>query len=325
MTKVTAKDVAKRAGVSVAAVSRAFRPDAPLAEGKRALIKSIALELGYRTPAGRLEAARSEGTIAVVAGDLGNPFYASVTEELSRQLTERKARMLFHAVPRGQDVDAVMRQVLAYRSDGAILTSATLSSKLAEACRQNGIPVVLLNRVQADKGMMAVCCDNYGGARKVAARFLAGGRRRIGFLAGRRDTSTQLERARGFRDQLTEAGQGIVLQAEGAFDYDIARAAAEEMFRARPAIDALFCANDLMALAALNAARAIGVRVPEDVAIIGFDDIPMASWEAYNLTTIRQPVRRMLVQALDLISDTQAREAGDIRILPGEMMIRGSG
>lgn len=325
MTKVTAKDVAVRAGVSVAAVSRAFRPEAPLSEAKRSLIKSVALELGYRTPAEKLEAARSKGTIAVVAGDLANPFYATVTEELSRQLTQRNAQMLFHAVPSGQDVDAVMRQVLAYRTDGAILTSATLSSKLADACRQNGIPVVLLNRIQADKGMMAVCCDNYGGARKVAARFMAGSRKRIGFLAGRRDTSTQLERARGFQDQLNEAGNGISLQADGAFDYDIARAAAEEMFRAKPRIDALFCANDLMALAALNAARALGVRVPADVAIIGFDDIPMASWEAYNLTTIRQPVRRMLVQALDLISDAQAREAGDIRILPGDMMIRGSG
>ncbi|MFC6642726.1 substrate-binding domain-containing protein [Sulfitobacter profundi] len=145
-------------------------------------------------------------------------------------------------------------------------------------------------------------------------------------MGGRRDTSTHLERMRGFRDQLEDAGREIAVQFDGGFSYRQAYAAAQELLALRPMPDAVFCANDIMAIATLDAARMNGVSVPADIAVIGFDDIPMAAWESYRLTTMRQPLRRMLDQAVDIIMDASSYlETGDIRVLPAELQERQSG
>ena len=118
----------------------------------------------------------------------------------------------------------------------------------------------------------------------------------------------------------------IARQFDGGYDYQQAYAAAQDLLALRPLPDAVFCANDIMAIAVLDAARIKGVAVPQELAVIGFDDIPMASWESYRLTTIRQPVKRMLGQAVDIIlSADVASGAGDIRILQGELQSRESG
>ncbi|WP_424986881.1 LacI family DNA-binding transcriptional regulator [Microbulbifer sp. S227A] len=325
MKKITAKDVAARAGVSVSAVSRAYRADAPIAANKRRAIFAAARDLGYVSPIDQVLAKQASDTIAMVLGDMRNPFYPVVADELSRLLPPRGLRVIAHVVPTGEDVDMVLRQVLEYRSQGVILASSSMGSQLARQCRNNGIPAVLLNRVQSDSDMMAVCCDNYGGARVIASRFVETGRQRIAVIGGRADTSTHLERVRGFQDRLAEAGLTLLCQLDGGYSYRRAFAAAQQVMAMRPRPDAIFCANDIMAIAALDAARAAAVDVPGDMAIAGFDDIPMAGWESYRLTTIRQPLRRMLGHAVDMITapDVDAA-AGDIRILPGELKLRAS-
>lgn len=326
MKKVTAKDVAALAGVSVSAVSRAYRSDGSVTDEKRKAILAAAAQLGYVSSVDKVLAKQAVNTIAMVVSELRNPFYPIAIDELTRQLPERGLKAIMHVVPSAEEVDTVIRQVLEFRTQGVIIASTTMKSQLARACRENQIPAVLLNRVQTDSTMMAVCCDNYGGARQVAARFLDGGRQRIAFIGGRRDTSTHLERMRGFRDYLEEAGCAMESQFDGGFDYQQAYAAAKELLRQRPLPDAVFCANDIMAIALLDAARMAGVSVPQDIAVIGFDDIPMASWEPYSLTTMRQPLRRMLAQAVDIImSSDGVLDSGDIRILQGEMQIRKSG
>jgi DNA-binding LacI/PurR family transcriptional regulator len=262
----------------------------------------------------------------MVLSEMRNPFYPIVMDELTRMLPGRGLKAIMHVVPAAEDVDTMIRQVIDFRTQGVILASSTITSGLARACRQNGIPAVLLNRVQTDSTMMAVCCDNYGGARTIARRFLDGGRQRIAFIGGRRDTSTHLERMRGFRDQLEEAGREIAVQFDGGFSYRQAYAAAQEMLVQRPMPDAVFCANDIMAIAMLDAARNKGISVPGDLAVIGFDDIPMAAWESYRLTTMRQPLRRMLDQAVDIILSAESYVGtGDIRVLAGELQERQSG
>lgn len=324
--KITAKDVAAAAGVSVSAVSRAFRMTSPLAPDKRKRILSAASQLGYQSSIDQFLSAQNNNTISMVVGDLANPFYPIAVNELARALLERDMRMIVHAVPEGQDVDLLMRQVLDYRTDGVILATSTLTSSLAAACRSSGIKTVLLNRVQTNIDMMAVCCDNYSGARLVANRFINGGRKNISFIGGRRDTSTHSERFLGFRDRLQEAEIEIMQATDGSFNYQKAFASASELFAQYPLPDALFCANDIMAIAAIDAARTKGIRVPDDTAIIGFDDIPMAAWESYRLTTVRQPLRRMLTQAINILVDPSTEaEQGDIRVLQGEMMERDSG
>ncbi len=325
MKKVTSKDVAALAGVSVSAVSRAYRADAPLSDDKRRRVFAAAAKLGYVSRVDHILSSQSSNTIAMVVGDMRNPFYPTAVDEAARLLSERGLRLILHAVPTGEDVDLVMRQVLDYRTEGVILASSRMGSKLAVKCRQNRIPAVLLNRVQSDSHMKAVCCDNYGGARMIADRFLRSDRRRIAFIGGQRDTSTHLERMRGFTDHLATNDVRPTLELDGGYSYRQAHAAAQMLLSERPLPEAVFCANDIMAIALLDAARMQGIRVPEDIAVAGFDDIPMASWDAYRLTTVRQPLRRMLNLAVDILTDPSSDPAeGDIRILPGELKQRAS-
>lgn len=323
----TATEVARRAGVSLSAVSRAFRTGSSLAEDKRRRILSVAREMGYVSPSGRSIADLARGTVSLVAGDLANPFYPAVIDLLAEALAARGRRLILHVIPPGGAMDQVMGQVLEYRSDAVIVTSATMSSALARECRRRQMPVVLFNRVQPDQGMTAVTCDNYGGGRLVAARFLAQGRRRIAYVGGLENTSTHLERSKGFIDGLAAAGVALAGHVSGRFSYGAALAAAEGLFARPDPPEAVFCCNDVMALAAMDAARARGLRAPGDVAIIGFDDIPMAGWPAYRLTTVRQPVNLMVRDALDLIDGQIADGAveGAIRIAPVRLIERASG
>ncbi|MEC7763411.1 MAG: LacI family DNA-binding transcriptional regulator [Pseudomonadota bacterium] len=322
--KVTAQEVAERAGVSRAAVSRAFRADRSLSDDKRARVLEAARTLGYASPSAQAIASVTTGTITLVAGDLENPFYPVAATELSQAIHAAGRRLILHTVPPDEDVDAVLEQVLDYRSDAAIVTSAHMSSRIARTCREAGMPVILFNRVQPDAAMTAVTCDNFAGGRMAAHHFASLGRRRIAMIGGSADTSTHLERSRGFRDALDALDLPLFATTEGAYRYDVAFAAAQTMFTATTLPDAVFALNDVMALAAVDAAREVGLSVPDDIAIIGFDDIPMAAWPSYRLTTIRQPLRRMVAETLALIDAQKADPdmGGTIRVLPVEMMRR---
>lgn len=320
----TAKQVAHTVGVSVAAVSRAFTPGASLGEDKRRRILEAAAALGYVSPARRTAEAAAAGAVTLVAGDLSNPFYPMVLETLARRLQRRGRRLLVYALPDQEQVDALTPQILTARPSALVVTSARLTSKMAEACRTQGIKVVLLNRIQRDIRVNAVACDNYLGGRDAALHLLTKGRRRIAFIEGLAGTSTHVERQRGFVETLREADVRLCASMEGAFEYRVAHAAATDLLSGRAAPDALFCCNDIMALAAIDAARAKGMSVPDDVAIVGFDDIPMAAWDSYRLTTVRQPVERMVEETIALLDDmTGAPESeGTMRILPGELIER---
>src|SRR5690606_13778183 len=152
----------------------------------------------------------------------------------------------------------------------------------------------------------------------VAQRFVALGRRRIAMIGGRPDTSTHLERARGFTDALAEAGLAPLAAPSGQYDYATRFAKSRALLQSDLRIDALFCVNDIMGLAAMDAARELGVLVPDDLAVIGFDDIPMAAWPSYQMTTVRQPLELMVTETLDLVDRLRAAPEGrgEIRILP---------
>lgn len=326
MPKITAEDVARAAGVSSAAVSRAFRPDRPLAADKRARILSVAQEMGYLPPAAQALASLTSGTITLVAGDLENPFYPLAANALSQAIHASGRRLILHAVPPDEDVDSVLRQVLDYRSEAAIVTSALMSSQIARECRRRKMPVILFNRVQPDERMTAVTCNNYEGGRMAADYLLGKGYERLGMIGGQPDTSTHLERSRGFLDRLGAGGHSLAAERSGGFRYDRAFAAAREMLTQANRPDALFCLNDVMALATIDAARELGLSVPGDLAVIGFDDIPMADWPPYRLTTVRQPLGRMVRDTLGLI-DAQLADPetdGTIRVAPVRLIARNS-
>ncbi|RWI54714.1 MAG: LacI family DNA-binding transcriptional regulator [Mesorhizobium sp.] len=325
--KPTAKQVAYAAGVSLAAVSRAFAPNAPLDKEKRKRILAAADKLGYVSPARRTAEAITAGTVTLVAGDFSNPFYPMVLDSLSRKLQLSNRQLLVYALPSPSDVDRALSQILAARPKAVIVSSTQLTSSMARACRQHGIKIVFFNRTQSDGDFDSVTCDNYAGGRDIAQYLIAKGRRRIGFVGGIRDTSTHRGRARGFQDALKEAGHELHCQFDGAFDYRIGYQAATAALSGPTRPDALFCCNDVMALAAIDYAREKGLSVPDDVAIVGFDDIPMGAWRPYRLTTVRQPVEQMMDEAIDMIdaaADNKNQSGAVVRSLRGKLIVRSS-
>ena len=223
-------------------------------------------------------------------------------------------------------IDAVVEEILDYQVDGIIAASVAMSSDLSEKCRAAGVPMVLFNRSQDDPNMSAVTSDNFSGGRKVAQFLLAAGHKKIGHIAGWQGASTQRDREAGFISALAEAGIALKAQAKGEFEMEKAAEATREMFAHDPP-EAVFVANDHMALAVLDTLRfELGLRVPEDVSVVGYDDVPAASWPAYNLTTVRQPANRMVTNTVKILLDQIENNAGEPRriAIDGPLIVRGT-
>ncbi len=326
--RVSSIDVARRAGVSQSAVSRTFSQRGVVSAETRAKVLAAARDLGYTPNAlARSLITNRTNIVGVVMADMTNPFYPTVLEELARQLGGVGLQVLLLAPPPERDSDDVLPLLLQYRVDAVIVASASISSAMVGTLAARGTPVVLFNRHVPGVAVSAVLCDNVEGGRLVANLLLDGGHRRVGFIAGKPDTSTSIDREKGFGDRLRERGVFAWGREQGVYTYQSGYEAALQLLDRADRPSAIFCANDIMALGALDAARSIaGLRVPQDVSVIGFDDIPSAAWPAYRLTTIRQPVEQMVAATLGIV--TGLLERGDaeptVKLLPGSLIRRES-
>jgi DNA-binding LacI/PurR family transcriptional regulator len=326
--RVTSIDVARLANVSQSAVSRAFSPNGAVSAQTRERILAAARQLGYTPNAlARSLTTRRTNIVGVVMADMSNPFYPMVLEELTRQLTASGRQVLLLTTPSDHEIDALLPLLLQYQVDAVVVASATISSAMAGALARRGTPVVLFNRHVPGAQVSAVLCDNVEGGRLVANLLLDAGHRRLAYIAGKPDTSTNIDREKGFGDRLRERGAAPLLREQGAYTYQAGYEAAIRLLERPDRPTAIFCANDIIALGALDAARSTcALRVPEDVAVIGFDDIPAAAWPSYQLTTIRQPVEQMVAIAIELLTHGLDRPGAepDVRLLPGILIRRAS-
>lgn len=299
--KVTVQEVARRAGVSQAAVSRAFTPGASISEALRKKVEASARELNYRPNflARAMITGRSR-IIGLVVAYLDNQFYLEAIERLCVALQKQGYHVvIFMGVSTVGDLEDVMEEIFSLQVDGLILASVSLTSRLAQLCRDNKIPVVLFNRDQDDANLCAVTADNYRGGYQIAEHLATTGRRRIGFIAGFEGAATQRDRECGFRDGLKAAGLALAAREVGGFEYKMARNAALEMFAGKSRPDAVFVCNDHMAFAVMDALRfKLDLNIPGDVCVAGFDDVPIAAWPAYDLTSYRQPINKMVEQTV---------------------------
>lgn len=330
MTKnrVTSAEVAERAGVSQSAVSRTFTPGASASKKTVEKVRKAAAELGYRPNVlARAMVSGKSRIIGLVVAYLENQFYPEALEKLSNELQKRGYHVLiFLAEQTADNIDAVVEEILDYQVDGIIAASVAMSSDLSERCRAAGVPMVLFNRSQDDPNMSAVTSDNYAGGRKVAEFLLAAGHRKIGHIAGWDGASTQRDREAGFISALAQAGVALHSRAEGDFTMKKAAAVTRKMFAADPP-EAVFVANDHMALAVMDTLRfELGLRVPDDVSVVGFDDVPAASWPAYDLTTVRQPANRMVSNTVEILLDQIENDTRETRriAIDGPLILRGS-
>lgn len=322
---VTSVDVARLAGVTQPTVSRAFDPEASVAPETRAKILAAARELGYRPNAIASSLSRKRTNIVglVLANLTDSLFYPNVLEAFTEQLQNHgKQSLLFTTAP-DRPVDDILPQILAYQVDALVIASTTPSNEIIGECDRRGTPVILFNRFARDTSASSVCCDNVAGGRTVADALLDAGHERIAFVAGIPNTATNTMREEGFSKRLQERGYNEMLWEQGGYTYRSGYDAAQRLFARNAPPDAIFCAADIMALGAIDAAREAGLTIPDDLSIVGFDDIPVASWPAYDLTTIRQPVAQMVDTAVSLIVDPDSRK-GEIHRLPGELVVRRS-
>jgi DNA-binding LacI/PurR family transcriptional regulator len=340
--RITSLEVALRAGVSQSTVSRSFSNDARLTQSTKDRVLEVALELGYQPNAiARSLITRRTNIIGLVTSDLANPFFPHVLEEFTARLHDLGWRVLLFTAGRNENVDDLLSSVLSYQVDGLIIASAGLSSKMAKICVKRGTPVVLFNRYAPDSGASAVSCDNVTGGRLVADLLLEAGHSRIAYIAGREDSSTNRDRERGFSERLAERGMPLFAREPGEYSYESGFRAAKKMFQIPTRTgstntgstragskqpDAIFCANDITAMGCLDAAREFKIRVPDDLSVVGFDDIPSASWSAYRLTTVRQPVSDMIDLSIRLLLERieQPALAHVTNFLPGSLVARGS-
>jgi DNA-binding LacI/PurR family transcriptional regulator len=324
----TAHDVARRAGVSQSAVSRAFTPGASVSEETRARVLEAARALGYRPNAlARAMITRRSRIIGVAMANLHNLFYPDVLEALSRGLRARGYQVLLFTPEAGRNADPMLREVLDWRVDGLILASTTLSSALAEECRAAGIPVLLFNRTARAADVSSVTGENVRGGRMIAEFLVAGGHTRPAFIAGIENSSTSRDRERGFNALLAERGLPPPLRDIGQYRFDAAAAAARRLLARDDRPDAIFCANDLMATAVMEVARhEFGLRIPRDLSVVGFDDTTPAQWPSFSLTSFAQPAAPMVEAAIALITEMIETPEAPVRhvVLRGDLMVRGS-
>lgn len=322
----TSHDVAKIAGVSQSTVSRALRGMPGIAPETIARVQEVARALSYvPSEAGRSLSTRQAKSIGVFTAELTNPFYPGLVEPVRNRLGRLGFRTILFTEPDAAGAAENLPQGVV---DGAIITTAHLGSPLPAALRARNIPFVLANRsvdgVDCDRSTV----DNVVGGR-LAAEFLADlGHREVGAIFGPSDTSTGRDRELGFRLGLGERAVGMpdANIYRGQFSFENGYQGSLELLDRPDRPTAVFCANDVVALGALNAARALGRHVGRDLTIIGFDDIAMASWELVDLTTVHYDVTAMAQTAADLMVDRIADPRAPFRevTLEPRIVTRGS-
>lgn len=325
--QVTSGDVARLAKVSQSAVSRTFTPGASVSEKTRDKVMKAAVELGYRPNAlARAVISGRSRLIAMLVAYLDNQFYPIVLEQLSRILQSNGYQVLLFMTDPGNQ-DEVVQRILQYQVEGIVMASATLSSSLARECAETGIPVVMFNRYVAASPASSVTSDNIEGGRKVADFLVRGGHQRIAFIAGAEDSSTNRDREAGFYKGLAEHGVAAFARAVGSYTFEGAARATRELLQPKIRPDAIFVANDHMAFSAMDVIRTeFKLRIPKDISIVGYDDVPEASWKGYDLTTVSQSHQRMVETTAHILLEQIEKSVVRKRaaVMPAELVVRGS-
>jgi DNA-binding LacI/PurR family transcriptional regulator len=270
----------------------------------RQRILQAAEHLGYRVNrlAQSLNMARSN-LVGLVATDLQQPFHAELLATLSAALLADGFQcMLLNAANAERDIGALIARVLEYRVSAIVVMTGTPPSRIVEECLNNGVPVILVNKLLPNLAVDTVIADHTAGGRVAAEQLLAAGCRRLAVVSSAARTASLVGRIDAFRARATEAGVPLrIWQDRTATDYATGREAALALL-AEDDIDGVFCVTDLLALGFLDAARyERGRSVPDDLSLIGFDDIPQAAWSAYRLTTFRQPVAELTTAVMTVI------------------------
>jgi len=287
---VTSVEVAQRAGVSRSAVSRTFTDGGSVSADVRKKVLKAAAELGYRV--NRLAQGlnnSSSNLVGVVGANLSLPFMAKQLDMLSIGLLRRGQQcLLLNAADARSNIAPLIELIFEFRARAIVVLSGEPPMSIVDQCLANGVKLIVINRLLARSDTDVILSDDVTGATLAADRLQKAGCRKVAVVTSGTETPTQIRRCDAFTAIMTAAGVDTVLWHDGPTTYETGAKAARELLSDR-AIDGAFCVTDIMALGFLDAARhEMGRRVPDDLSVIGFDDIPQASWSSYDLTTVAQ-------------------------------------
>lgn len=325
---VTIKDVARQANVSVATVSRALNGHQNVADAVRHRVMRVANELRYSPHhAARSLSSRRTQTIGVVLPDLHGEFFSELVRGIDQVARGHGLQLLVSSYHGHPDEQGVAVRAMRGRVDGLLLMSpyagigASLGHDLAEA-----MPALLINTHLPESGVGVLSVDNYAGACAMMRHLLEQGRRRIVFIAGPEDNFEARERLRGYLDTLTQAQpEAKPWVLEGDFDEASGHAAGHRILSADERPDAVFAANDMMALGCLFALSEAGIQVPGQIALAGFDDIPLSRYVHPSLTTMRVNIAELGAQAMRTLIDVIAGKSNaKARLQLPELIVRAS-
>ncbi len=300
---VTLKNVAERAGVSRSAVSRTFTEGASVSAKTRAKVEEAADALGYQPNAlaSSLTTGRTK-LIGLISNNFHNPIFLEVFDLFTRGLQDRGLRPLLVNLTDETDPANSVRLLRQYSVDGVIVASSTLSPDFAKAFRDARMPVVhSFGRFASAPDVHVVGVDNVECGRMAARTLIERGYNRINFLGGPEDATSTQDRLAGFMEVMRahpeiEAGASFA----SAYSFDAGRVEMTKQLMTDRA-EAYFCGDDVLSIGALSAVRTAGLLVPEDIGIIGLNDMEMARWETIDLTTVRQPIRQIIDASIELV------------------------
>lgn len=299
----TLKDVAELAGVSTSAVSRTFTDGASVSAKTRTKVEEAARKLGYAPSLiARSLATRRTKLIGLVANNFQNPVFLDVFDLYTRALQARGFRPLLVNLTDVVDPSESAGLLRQYQVDGVIVATSTLPPAFPIAFREAGLPIVhAFGRAVRRPPVHVVGIDNIAAGRLAARTLMARGYRRLAFLGGPRAATSTQDRAAGFRNEVSRAGAVAPrLFYARAYSYDAGREAIHAVLDdGEP--QAVFCGDDLICMGAMDGARATGRVVPDDLGFLGFNDMAMARWAPYNLTTIRQPIDDIIRHSVELM------------------------
>lgn len=325
--RITSYDVAREAGVSQSAVSRAFRPGLSISKRTRDKVSKAAEKLGYKPNAiARMLITQKSGMVAVILSSIANFVYPELLTRLNEQLSAKGLRLLLFTLDGAEELEGVMERIWQFQVDGVIALAAHFEHESIAQFEEHDIPVVLYNRQVPDHPVNTVCCDHEQGIGQLVQALVKAGHKKFLVLSGPEYSDVANERREIALRQLKNHGFDQVPVIFGNYTYESGKECIARWMADHAAPDAVICSNDMMAIGCIDEARKrYGLAVPEQLSVVGFDGVYASNWNSYDLTTIRQPVNQLAKAAVDILVERieNPGTAPEKRVLAGEFR-RGS-
>ncbi len=328
--KQTIRDIARLAGVSHMTVSRVLNDDTNVKPETRKHVLAVIRQHDFTpNPKARAFSSNRSRLIGLLVSDISNPFYAELAKGIEKNAYERGYNIIFCSETAANNEQDALSFLLKSGVDGLIFASTKLHDKGARRIIKQGFPTVLVNRKLSGDDFNYVVCDNRKGAEQMTAHLFAQGYHRIAIITGPSDLSTGVERLAGYYD--SHKGRDIPVNADytfqGPFDRETGYKGANRFIKLEKRPQAIFAGNDYIAMGVLDALEEAGLRVPQDIAVVGFDNTFFAAHSRINLTTVSQRTQEMGALGVNILIESIEGTGGNYNnhiVLKPEIIIRKS-